>query len=69
MPVTCHTALEAQSIRIQYEVRELLCDSDLIVSFPVAEISANNAAMVTSEEASATTINGHDNVAESGCDV
>lgn len=27
MPVTCHTALEAQNLRIQYEVREYLCDS------------------------------------------
>jgi hypothetical protein len=40
VPVTCHTALEAQNIRIQYEVRELLCDSAIskTVSIPYDEI-------------------------------
>lgn len=40
MPVTCHTALGAQSIRIRYEVRELLCDSAVskTVSIPYDEI-------------------------------
>lgn len=37
---TCHTTLEAQIIRIQYEVRELLCDSAVseLVSIPYDEI-------------------------------
>ncbi|KAF9698270.1 hypothetical protein EKO04_003366 [Ascochyta lentis] len=37
---TCHTTLEAQLIRIQYEVRELLCDSAVsqTVSIPYDEI-------------------------------
>lgn len=38
--VTCHTTLEAQLIRIQYEVRELLCDSAVseTVSIPYNDI-------------------------------
>ncbi|KAF1925444.1 uncharacterized protein M421DRAFT_70002 [Didymella exigua CBS 183.55] len=37
---TCHTILEAQLIRMQYEVRELLCDSAVseIISIPYEDI-------------------------------
>lgn len=40
MPATCHTTLDAQLVRIQYEVRELLCDSAVseAVSIPYDEI-------------------------------
>jgi hypothetical protein len=39
-PGTCHTTLEAQLTRIQYEVRELLCDSAVseMVSIPYDDI-------------------------------
>lgn len=34
-PGTCHATLEAQLIRIQYEVRELLCDSAVSKTAPI----------------------------------
>lgn len=40
MPATCHTILEAQLTRLQYEIRELLCDSAVsaTVSIPYDDI-------------------------------
>jgi hypothetical protein len=35
LPATCHTTLDAQLIRVQYEIRELLCDSAVSDTVPI----------------------------------